>query len=317
MFLEYFRISSGALAQIFFLGALGYLLVKVKIISSVGLETVSRITVDVTLPALIFCQFIRDFSFAGYPQWWIYPLLSLAVTLLGWVVAFFCARTVQEDLRGQFSALVTFQNSGFLPLAIVSSLLPASQIGPMRIYICLFLLGFNVVMFSIGVCMLRRACHKSMPVRSFFSAPVIATIITIAMVALGLNKLVPAAIVNPLQALGECTIPLSMLVVGGGLALVNLSKVNTKAISLTLFLKLFILPLIGLLVVGNIALPPLMGLLLMIQLAVPSAVLIAVLLRTYEIEDTLASHGIFFSHLLSLLTLPVFLSLYFTVARIR
>ncbi len=86
MFLESFRITGSAVAQIFLLGALGYFLVKKNILGDAGLDALSRLTIDITLPALIFCQLIKDFSFSLYPNWWVFPLVSLIITVAGKVL---------------------------------------------------------------------------------------------------------------------------------------------------------------------------------------------------------------------------------------
>ena len=88
MFLESFRITGSAVLQIIILGAIGYFLVKKKVLGGDGLDALSRLTIDITLPILIFCQLIKDFSFKLYPNWWVFPLISLAITILGLLVGF-------------------------------------------------------------------------------------------------------------------------------------------------------------------------------------------------------------------------------------
>jgi predicted permease len=46
-------------------------------------------------------------------------------------------------------------------------------------------------------------------------------------------------------------------------------------------------------------------------MAAPSATFLSVFVRQYKKEDVLVSQGVFFGHLISLVTIPVFLSLYF------
>ena len=86
--LEHFRITGIAVSQIFLLAAIGYLLVKRRFLSNEGLDAISNLVMDVTLPVLIFCQLIKDFSFQAYKDWWVFPLLSLLVTVIGLVSGF-------------------------------------------------------------------------------------------------------------------------------------------------------------------------------------------------------------------------------------
>jgi len=108
-----------------------------------------------------------------------------------------------------------------------------------------------------------------------------------------------------------------MLVVGGNLAQISLARIDKKEIFFLVLAKLILLPALGLWLVVKLKLPELMGLLIIIQLAMPPATTLSVIIRHYKKEDLLISQGIFFGHIISLLTLPVILSLYFMLIVIR
>lgn len=312
MFLESFRMTGSAIAQIFILGALGFILVKKNILGGEGLDALSRLAINVTMPVLIFAQLIKDFNFSLYPNWWIFPLLSVAITFLGLAVASIFTGFFQgRQHKAQFLSLVAFQNSGYLPLVLIAALLPVDKMGVMFIYLFLFLLGFNSVIFSLGVYMLTASGGDKFEWEGLFSPPVVATLIGLLGVFLGVNKIFPEFIYRPLKMIGDSTLPLAMLVVGGNLAQIRLAHVDKKAIILMSVAKLIILPAIGLLIIVNFKLPELIGLLILLQLAVPPATTPSVIIRHYKKEDLLISQGIFFGHILSLITLPIFLSLYF------
>ncbi len=318
MFLESFKVTGFAVTQIFLLAAIGYFLLKKNILGSEGLNALSRLVIEITLPTLIFCQLIKDFSFTLYPDWWVFPLISIAITIAGLIAgALFVGLIKGTGHKLQFLSLVTFQNSGYLPLALVAALLPKEKTDAMFIYLFLFLLGFNLVMWSVGVYMLTFVKTKRFELGSLFSPPVIATIFSLGFISLGLNKFVPEVVLKPLRMVGDCTLPLAMLVVGGNLAEINLVRIDKKAICLLTLAKMVILPLLGLWLIVKLGLPELMGLLIIIQLAMPPATSLSVIIRHYKKEDLLISQGIFFSHIISLLTLPLFLSLYFMRAMLK
>lgn len=318
MFLQYFKITGLAVTQIFLLGAIGYFLMKKNILGDAGLDSLSRLTLDITLPVLIFCQLIKDFSFTLYPNWWVLPLLSIGITILGLVVgAFFAGLIRGQQHKLQFLSLVGFQNSGYLPLALVAALLPKDKMETMFIYLFLFLLGFNLAMFSLGVYMLTLSKTKKFELGSLFSPPVLATLVSLAFVFFGLKGAVPEFIFKPLKTVGDCTLPLAMLVVGGNLAEIHLDHIDKKAMVLMALAKLIVLPILGLMLMLKLRLPQLFGLLILIQLAVPSATTLSVIVRHYKKEDLLISQGIFFGHIVSLVTLPIFLSLYFMIVMIK
>ncbi|MDP2941463.1 MAG: AEC family transporter [Candidatus Omnitrophota bacterium] len=318
MFFGSLRITASAMAQIFLLGALGYFLCKKGALGEEGLDALSRLTMNITLPMMIFCQLIRDFNFALYQDWWIFPLLSIAITVLGLAVGGLCGVFLRgQQHRLQFLSLVGFQNSGYLPLALFAALLPKEKLDTIFIYLFLFLLGFNLLMFSLGVYILNFSKEKKIEPAGLFSPPVAAVALSLLLVFLGLNKALPEFIFRPMKLLGDSTLPLAMLVVGGNLAQIRLKAVDKKAIALLVAAKLILLPALGILLILKFRLPELIGLLILVELAVPSATTLSVIIRHYKKEDLLISQGIFFSHIFSILTLSLFLGMYFLFMGVR
>ena len=311
MFLEQFRITSLAMVQIFLLGSLGYILVKKSMLSHEGLDALSRLVIQIIFPALIFAQMLKNFSFNLYSNWWIFPLVSLAITAMGLVVGWLLLKLSGiKTHKLQFLSLVTFQNSGYLPLAMAAAIFAGQQAKDIFIFIFLFLLGFDLVAWSLGIYMLTYEKQTKFKLRSIFSAPVIANLTSLALIALGLNKFIPEVLFKPLNMVGNCTLPLAMLVVGGNVALVQLKNIDKKTTLIFLLGKLIILPALGILIVLKLALPPLLGFLIVMQLSMPSATSLSVIIRRFNKQDALISQGIFFSHIIGLVTIPLFLSLY-------
>jgi predicted permease len=205
---------------------------------------------------------------------------------------------------------------------LVAALLPDDKIGSMFIYIFLFLLGFNLVMWSVGVYMLRVGKTKEFfqedimrqkgqnKLGSLFSPPVIAVIFSLVFIFFNLNKFFPQVLFKPLRMVGDCTLPLAMFIVGGNLAEIHLSNINKKAIILIVLAKLIILPLFGLLFITRFNFSELIGLLILLELSMPPATSLSLIIRHYKKQDLLISQGIFFGHIASIITIPLFLSLY-------
>lgn len=318
MFLEHFKITGLAMAQIFILGAFGYILVKRNMLSQAGLEALSRLVIQVIFPAMIFTQLLQHFSFSLYPDWWIFPLVSLLITAAGLTVGLLLLKAIKlKTHRLQFLSLVGFQNSGYLPLAMAAAMFSGRELSNIFIYIFLFLLGFDLAAWPLGIYMLTYDKEAKFKLRHIFSPPVIANLSTLALIALGLNKFVPAVVFKPVQMIANCTLPLALIVVGGNVALARLKRIDKRALFFFLLGKLIILPLLGMWIVLRLGLPQLFGFLIVMQLAMPSATLLSVIIRRYNREDALISQGIFFSHIVSLVTIPLFLGLYLSLVVLK
>lgn len=300
--------------QIFLLGLVGFVLVRKKILLSEAVSGLSSFLIGVTFPALIFWQLVTKFSFSLYPDWWIFPLASFIITGLGLSVGFLFSLSVKDaQLRREFVSLAGFQNAGYLPLALLAWIAPEKYQDILFIYLFLFLLGFNLVIWSWGVYFL--SARKTFSLAGLFSPPVIAILAGLALVSLKLNSLMPKFILWPIELLGNFSFPLAVVVLGAVLAELSSHRpFQKKIISRLILAKLIVLPALGLLLVSSFRLPYLLGLLIIMELAVPSANSLAVIARKYSEGEKLISQGIFISHLASLITLPVFLALFHWMA---
>lgn len=319
-----FKTTFEGTLQIFLLGALGFLLVKKRFIPEEGLNLLSRLVIEVALPLLIFCQLIERFSFSLYPKWWIFPFLSLWITAAGFILGSLILTFYKKaPFKKEFLSLLGFQNSGYLPLILVATILPADLRGVMFNYLFLFLLGFNLVIWSFGVWFLRSdAIGKEKPqlrnllrlkdfeFASLFSPPVLATIVSLFLIMLGLNKFIPQLVIKPLRLVGDCTLPLAMLVVGGNLAEIRIFKLDVLSIIFLVLVKLIFLPVITLWAFFNFKVDPLIGLLILLQVSMPSATSLSLIARHYRLKEEFINQGIFITHILSLVTIPLFLGFY-------
>ena len=248
MLITYFKPISVAMLQIFFLGVLGFMMVRKKMLTGEGITGLTRLLIEVVFPALIFWQIVTKFSFTEYANWWKFFLLSLAITGAGLLTGTIFSISFKDNLlKREFISLVGFQNSGYLPLTLLGWIVPKEHLSSILIHLFLFLLGFNLVIWSWGVYFLSSHKAKYFSFASLFSPPVVATLAGFLCVLLRINKAIPHVILLPLELLGNCSFPLAIIVVGASLADLYVKKpMDKKGIFFLVLAKLIVLPLIGL-----------------------------------------------------------------------
>ncbi len=311
MFILSFQTTFLASLQILMMALVGYVLIRKRMINEEALGTFSWLVINVFLPSFILSQLLGNFSFQLYPNWWIFPLLSFAVTLGGFAVGQVVLLCYKEAAaKKEFLSLVSFQNSGYLPLILVATLFSPEQAQILYVYIFLFLIGFDLVLWSWGVRVLARQPIEKFEIRNLIHSPVVAILASLVMIAWGFQKFVPLFIMKPLKMLGDCTLPLAMIVLGGNLAALRASEFKSREIGLVLMIKLLVLPLVALSVVLIFRMDFLIGFLIVLEAAVPSAVSLSVIARHYKIEEGLINQALFLGHLACVVTIPVFLMLY-------
>ncbi|MCD6093621.1 MAG: AEC family transporter [Candidatus Omnitrophica bacterium] len=307
-----FKFSALAIAEIFLIGLAGFVLARKGIISTQGLKTLSRLVVEVSLPALIFSRLLSDFNFQRFPDWWLFPLISFGLTLFGLAIGYLFLKADKSlSQKNEFLGLIAFQNSGYLPLALAATILPPSEADQMFIYIFLFLLGFNALIWSFGVHLLSKHRGKRFEFGSVFTPPLWATLGALLIIFLKAESFVPRIVLKPLAMLGACAIPLGLMIVGGSLAFVSSEGKIRKRSLINLGLgKLIILPILVFLFIIWIKPPRLIGLLLLVEAMMPSATSLSIIAQRYSADCDFVNQSILWTHLLSLITIPLFLSLF-------
>ncbi|RKY39137.1 MAG: hypothetical protein DRP75_02980 [Candidatus Omnitrophota bacterium] len=306
-----FRFSILAIVQIFVVGFCGFVAAKREILSQEGLKVLSRLIVEISLPALIFSRLLLQFKFNLFPHWWFFPLFSFFLTFLGLGIGYlFLKLSPPFAQKREFLSLIGFQNAGYLPLALATTLFPPHKADQMFIYIFLFLLGFNALLWSFGVHLLSPF-KKKMRMVNLFTPPLLATLSALLLIFLNLRRFFPSLLLKPLQIVGECTVPLGLMVIGGSLAFVSPQARIKKGILMNLILaKLIALPLLVFLLIICLKPEPLIGFLMLIESGVPSATSLSIIAKHYSADCDFVNQSIFFTHLLSLFTLPLFLTLF-------
>ncbi len=371
-FLTSFKITTIGIFQIFFIALCGYVCVKLKVISKEGVDTIGKLVINLTLPFFIFVKIVKYFNFADFAFWWTIPLLSIGMLFLSFLLAtlFLPVFKIKDNIP-ELKSLVTFQNSGYLPLALIQTLLVCKQQEIAFIYIFLFLLGFNFIIWSLGVRYLTKCkdiginpvrwrgrfnilrLSNGVNIKTFLTAPFVAILFSLLIVYLRLNEFFPIQLLKPMEWIGDCTIPLGILVIG---AIIGETKLTKKAININpvgdnpapsekerdegclpdttptlvggygaggqpisnvvksiiyvILLKLIIIPSTILLILKLTTPPYLLGLIIIIQASMPSATSLAIISRRYSSNYELISSGIFITHILSLITIPLFIIFY-------
>lgn len=312
------NIIGQATLQLILLGALGFFLVKRNFLPSVALQALSKLLIDLMFPFFIFHELLNNFSFKQFPNWWVYPFLSFILIFAAFILAqLFSPRYKTIEERKEFLAAVTFSNAGYLPLVLIAALFDSSKAGNLYILLFLFLLGFNLVIWSFGVFLLAGKNDKGSTLAKLFNPPVIAIVLGLLCVFFKANLFIPKALDRSIGLLGNCTLPLVMLVTGGNLAEIKIENILlNKELQLIVFLKLMLLPFLVFAALLFFKIDPLLKFLLILQAGMPTAVSLSVICRSFNLKGELSNQAIFWTHICSMVTLPLFLFVFRVVAEL-
>ena len=304
-------VVSLAIVKLGLVAILGFYLYKKRSINEEILKFITFFIINFTIPFLIFSHIINSPRVVLEHSLWKFLLLSLSVFLVGYVLGLIFSFKAGR-FKGEFISLVSLQNAGYLPMNIGFFLFTAALHEEFLIYIILYLLGFNIIFWSVGSFLIFKKKGERFKAGSLFTPPIVSTLIALSFVHSGIYKIIPKAIITPIQMIGDTSFVLSMIVLGCWLAKITLKGFWEK-MSLILRLssiKLIFMPLIFLVALIRFEVFSLLGLFTMLQAALPSAVSLPIIVDLRQGDSRFVAQGIFITHVFSVFTIPLWLGLY-------
>ena len=313
MFFELMLASFHGIMEVFVIGILGYIVVAGFKQSSSFLDYLTKIVIRVSLPCLVFSNMVRNFNPREVKYWWVFPLLAVAINFTGALLAggyVLIDRTVR--FRGNFMALVAFQNGIFFPLAFAPVLFGPDKLPVFLNLLFLFNLLSIPLFFIMGVWMVNSAAGIGFRVKDVFSPPIVATVLSFIFVLIGWSNSVPEWVLRPLGTIGSLTTPLSMIFIGGTIV-TNFPKARPRdwiePIKITV-LKCFVLPLIASILVFVFKPSEYVALFMILHSVIPSAILIALITPAESSNQRTIAGAILLTYTVSIITIPLFMGIY-------
>lgn len=305
-------VVSSAIIKLALIAALGFYLHKKNYLDDKVLNFLTFYVINFAVPFLIFSHLIDNLNIGFKPSVILFILISLGLFVLGFVFGYIFSIRKSPEIRREFISLVTFQNAGYLPMNIAIFLLPPRLSGVFLTYIFLYLLGFNLLMWSIGCALIFRKKKEPIDLKSFLNPPVLSTILALLFVYTRASSFLPSLILAPIRMIGQTGFVVSMLILGAWLAKVKLQGLYKRlfVISQMSILKLVVLPFLCLLIAIKLEVFSLLGLFIVLQAAMPSAVSLPIIAHLKSANSEFVSQGVFFTHVLGILTIPIWIELF-------
>ncbi len=306
-----FQTSAIAIAQIFAMGTLGFYLVRSGMIHESGLRLLSHLSVNLFFPLFIFYQIVTHFDAGRMPFWWGFPLINISLVLTGLLVSFLLAMRHQGPLKDEFLAVSSLHNAGYIPLLIMMSLPLGAWEGQAYSCVILSIIGFDTCLWSLGVWLLTKGKSSRIDLRKMINPPLLSMSAALVIVLIFGPGVIPEVVLKPIKTLGDAAMALAMIVIGGNLSLSSQTRIPWPQVTGVVLIKLIVLPLMTLVVLSIFKLNPLLSFVAIIQACMPSSITLSIIGRNYETKNQdFINQSIFATHLLSIITIPVFLGLY-------
>lgn len=285
---------------------IGYVMEKKQLLGNGSAAVMSKIVLNVTLPA----QIITSFAIEGadISAGAVFGTLGLSVFAyaLYFLLAFLFVRLLRipKEQRGTYEYMLIFGNVGFMGFPLVTAIWGAN----MLVYAVLYNIVFNILVFSFGIQLI--AGGGSFDWRRLINIPLGSSVLALLLFFAHIE--LPGVINSSLNTLGGATTPLAMLILGATIAGMPLKELfEEKKVYVFVAAKLLLLPLLVWLVlfplptVADVVVP-----ILVVLTGMPVATNATMLSVEYGGDVKLVSQGIFFTTILSVVTVPLLVALF-------
>lgn len=303
------------LLVLFMLMVAGFALAKTGALKDSVSGALSSFIAWVTMPAMYISTFMaQGYSAQQMKQVGIIVALSVFYYLLAIGLSFLFVKLTRTPAqsRGVYQFMLIFSNAAYMGFPVLKAVL-----GDQAVFLgAFFNLPFNILAFSLGIWLLHRGREEKAVSRReiIFNPGTVGVVIGVALYLLSplvsgtafYRTVYQGALWEVLDLLGDCTVPLSMFVIGMVLATVSPGAVfKNGRILLMSVVRLLVIPGIMYLCLRPLGLERLtMGIPVLVS-GMPCAVFAVILAKEYGGDEKTASVGVFLTTTLSSVTIPL------------
>ncbi len=315
MFIQTCFTVFSAIFQLFLICLAAGVLVRMKIISSLQVQALSAVTVNVFLPCLIMSKTLLRFHPESFYNWWILPLAGVLMIVAGLFFSgfFFKMRRGKRPLM----PLASMQNAVYIVLPVGQVLFP-DKFDTFALYCFLLILGATPVMWSLGKVMISGEKESRIQVKDFITPPFSAMLAAIFLTFTHLSSFVPGSVIAAMNLLGQATVPVAVFILGATIGALSFKDIpSIQDILIVSAVKYILLPvsMSAILYFGKFyASMPLLCSMLVIQAAAPPATNLILIAKHYGGDTESFSSMLVIQYLICLVAMPVWIAVWQMIA---
>lgn len=294
---------------LFALVVVGYISGKQDYLGGDFDRQLSRLVINITCPALILSSAMTG----ELPdRRFILPLLLISIItyILLAGVAFLLPRYLTKNKadEGVIGFALMFGNVGFMGYPVVASIFGHEAV----FYAAVLNVVNTFTVFTVGTILITgrgELKQERFEKKVLYSTPMLSAYLTMAIVALRIDN-IPAAISQPLTMLGNITVPAALLIIGSSMSNLSLrTMLGNRTVYVTTLLRLAVLPIAVHFLMRALGFSDFVVNINTVVIAMPVATYGTILCLKYEKDTTTITEVTFISTLLSMLTIPLLVSM--------
>ncbi len=296
-----FSIVLNQVLVLFVILVIGYAAGKFNILNADGTKKLSEVLLYITSPMMVLNAFFIAFS----RERLVNILWILGVGAGAYVITILLSRLIyksfDEKIKPVLIFTAVFSNCGYMGLPLLNALFGDEGV----FYGSFYTVVFYIFLWSYGFILFGGKRTKVEIAKKVLLNPsLIAVYIGLIIFLFGIRM--PSFIQGAVKAVGDMTMPISMLIIGGVISTVKLATVfNDWRVYMASGVRLVLIPLIAIVVVRLTGMPTLLGAVLTTAVAMPAATSTTMFAEMFDKDTVFASKCVTISTLLSILTIPL------------
>jgi predicted permease len=220
----------------------GFIAGKCRILTKPSQIGLTNLVLYITLPCTIVDSFKVDYDPKLIIGMGITLLIALIAQAVNQVVSVVFFRRQPRERRSVLRYGMIVCNSGFIGMSVISALLGGTALS----YAAIYLIPQRFAMWTLGISAFTKDKQGNALAKTLIHPAMIAVYIGMAFLLLPVD--IPPIILGPLAVIGDCTMPIAMLLVGSILTETKLSMLLDRQIYFYCFLRLILIP--GIIFIG-------------------------------------------------------------------
>ena len=295
-----FYLMAGIQASLFLYILTGFFIRRLKLLSSETVKELSDIILLILLPCMIFDSFSQDLSLQQIASASVMLIVSTAICVFSYFLGKVIFNKYPASKRKILQYGTLIPNSVFAGLPVIQS-----AYGDVGFFLAtIFTVPNRVFMWSAGISLFTDTDIKKKIQNVLLNPCIIA--LFLGAVRMILKIYIPDFLNTSIQKIGDCSMPLSLIVVGAILAEVDIRTIFCLDSLYASVVRLILIPAVVFVVLKLIGFDEVRMATAVILTGMPVGSSTAVLAMKYDADAELASKNVCLSTILSLFTIPVF-----------
>ncbi len=279
-------------------------------------QSLARLCANVLLPAYFANRIIAGPRFESLAVAWTPSAFGFAATAGGILIGWGFARTLgpivglnTASKQRAFALCVGICNYGYIPLPLAEKFFPGAVVD-----LILHNVGVDLAMWSVGIAVITGSAAGGWR-RALLSPPLLAVLVATTITHASIDTYLPPAILAAIAALGNCAIPMG-LILSGAIIIDFLVEANWSGaqgvIVSAIGIRQLLMPALMLLAAGALIGSGERSLelrqVMMLEAAMPAAVFPIVLVRLYDRDTQTALKVVLSTSLAGIVLIPAWLA---------